>query len=382
MSSINNDAGDDRHDDSDNAGLQKYREYQAATRRAEVDGDAVDPRDVEYEAVLTEYDVGIGVRGILGRVPREAPGIWTLNEGAVDVEHDPLPSLDLTEDDLDVPMLTEQEQWWLYAALWCGMGGERGMVVFYDLPAMLDAGLRTLFSEREDDLAVAGLTMDDLQTLRRRLVRILTREATLVTEHDPLLAWVTRGADERTPVGTIRPVARFQRILIAELVNLALDYPPRDLRGEHVMRVLTRHADEAHTARGPDPESFRRDTPLRRIMNLDTDAQCDNDPRWAEAMREALVMINREATLEKDREELRLALGAAWTNETFFGTDRLDVTLPQRLSFEPQRVAVAIERVTKEVLPHIKLRCHTSIPDPPAGALAAPAAFVCQRSNR
>ena len=331
------------------------RDYQDAARRAEAEARAVDPRDVEYEVMINGQCVEITCTGVLGRVPRtDAPGLYAAYSGKVDVEADPLPPIDPEEDDLHVPLLDEEEQWWLCAAIWWGMGGESGGAGFYDLPAMLNAGLRTLFSEREDDLAAAGLTMDDLQTLRRRLVRILTREATLVTEHDPLLAWATRGANERTPVDAMKPVARFQRIVIAELVNLALGYPPRDLRGEHVMRVLTRHADEAHAARGPDPESFRRNTPLYRLMNLDTDAQWKDDSRWDEAMREALVMINREATLEQDREELRIALGAAWTNEPFFGTDRLEVTLPRHLSFEPERVAVVIERVTKEMLPHIK----------------------------
>lgn len=354
MTSIHNDAGDDRQNDGHDKGVQRHRNYQAATRRAEEDGDPVDPRDVAYEAMITEFDVGISVHGIRGRIPRDAPGIWTLHEGAVDVERGPLPTVDLDGADLDVPLLTEAEQWWLFAALWWGMGGEHGGVTFFDLPAMLDVGLRILFGEREDDLADAGLTPDDRQTLRRRLVRTLTREATLVTEHDPLLAWATRSVNQRTPKGVRRPIDRFQRVLLAELVNHTLDLPPGGLRGEHAMRLLVLHTADLGPEK-PDADGMvRRNTIFRRLMRAISDARVDGDPRWDAMTLDALRTIGRDDSVEADRELLQEAVMAAWTHEDDFATDRLDVTLPKYLGFSEECVAVVIDRVRKEVLPRIR----------------------------
>ncbi len=351
MTSINNDAGEHDHDSHPDNILHRRL---AAARRAAEENDPVDARDVQCEIQLDAQRVIFTALGVRGRVPRQSAKPFVAYAAEVDVHEDLLPEIDLDEIDIPAPIMRENDEWWLLAGIWWGLGGQRGGGRFFNLPDLLKAGLSTLFREREEDLEDIGLTMADQDPLRRRLLRILVKNVTLVTQRDPLLDWAPIVLDERTPTGQRRPIDRFQRIVLAELVNRALDLPAGDLRGEHAMRLLDHHTHESPVEK-PDAEGIvRRDTLFRRLVRAMADAQLDGDPRWDAMTLDALRTIGRDESVEADRAELHEAITAAWTHEDDFGTDRLDVTLVDHLDFDAERVAVVIERVRKEVLPHIK----------------------------
>ncbi len=355
MNSYEDDAGNYQPDDQAERIARLNRAFAEAARRATRIGESVDPVDVYHEVMIDGGDIGVSPVGVRGRILRtDADDLLLPYEGRVDVESDPLPEIDPDEDGQTFALFDEAEQWYLFASLFHAADEPSGGFHCFDLPLRIEDGLRTLFLEREEDLAAAGLVAADQVRICRRLNHQLVREALVVTRIDPLLAWAPRRVNEAVQHIHEKPISRFQRILLGELISFALGLPSDERAvkaAENLLQAADAHQDEMSEAEEAGPH----DTPLRRVMSIIVDADLNGHHRWGTVTDEILQLAGRTVSGATDyRAELREAVFAAVVNETAFGLAPLAETLALHLGFPKDRVKVVVRRVEQEVLPHIR----------------------------
>lgn len=320
-----------------------------ATAMAEASDHRLELRDIVWHAQIEPDSVSLQPIGAFGC--RES-GSLSLSlagyEGAINVHDDPLPPLDLS-DDSSHPYLDEGGRWWLLAAVfWSspfdpGIGGSFG-----DLGGVITNGVSTLFSERRDGLAKAGLSPEDEPAMVKYLCRKATLGVLLATEPDPLLAWASSAANEHHGWGLAEsPLTRFGNIVLEEMIGDLFEVPVEERLPAQVVRGLAWLAwDHYHANEAAFKDRWQATIPTV-LMGLYADLELNKGTAGRQIARLLLELGLHQKQIDLVRE----AVFGLWNRQMELRWSPVQEALDTFFGLPPERIERIVQRLRSEVLP-------------------------------